>query len=359
MQKTFRQWAGLAIALFLTCHSLRAVAQTNNSGLWVGQVSLQNVNETVNGITTNQQVYSPDPSVVTPVAAPLNMNIILHVDANGQVRLLKGVAFVNTASNTTPDVTGTNTILISDPTLYQNYGNNSGTRITAVAFDFGDPSGEQSLYLIASNAAIAAVNGADPLAAATTVQQSIQNNVPTNATAAYGTFLQSASFQNSASVAAAAATSSLAGTDADTAAVKFQIANAAAVTALLNANIFTAADALTLNEVPLTGQLSPGSTLTGSIYVGADHPTNPFRHKWNPIHQHGYAITRELTISFDSASSSNAVGVAGFGVNRITGTYQEQIFGLHKPLGPNQNIGLITQGPMTLSRISLVNTLNQ
>lgn len=356
------------LALWLTCHlpgaSTHAGAQTidPSSGLWAGQVDLQNVNETVSGINASNQVIAGS-LTPTAVKAPAHMRILFHVDTNGQVRLLKAVAIVNT--NAAPDTSGTNhTMLISDPALYQNYGNNAGYRLTAVAFDFGDPSGEQALNLICSNAANAAVApGQDPNAAATAAQQSILTNILPNATPAYSNFLQSAYFNNSALLAGPAAANALAGSSGQlTAATKFQIAYAAAVTALLNANMFTAADALTLNEVPMTGTTpgnAPGNVLTGMIYLGADHPTNPFRHKFHHDHQHGYAITRQLTVTFDTASSSNAISRAGFGVNMITGTYQEQILGLHKPLGPHQDIGLITTGPITLNRVSTQGTLNQ
>lgn len=94
-----------------------------------------------------------------------------------------------------------------------------------------------------------------------------------------------------------------------------------------------------------------GATLTGTIYLGADHPTNPFRHKWDPIERHGYAITRYLTINFDSEAPTNATAEPGFGVNYVTGYYRENIFGLHKPLGPNQDIGLITDGTIRLEHV--------
>ena len=61
------------------------------------EVILQNVNETVTGVNAANQVVSPDPSVTTPVTAPAHMRIIFHVDTNGAVRLLKGVAMVNHA----------------------------------------------------------------------------------------------------------------------------------------------------------------------------------------------------------------------------------------------------------------------
>lgn len=251
MQKIPCNFSGLVLALLLAGSSSHAATNTTR-GLWVGEVTLQKVNETVDGVNAANQRVSPDPAVPTPVNSPAHLRILFHVDAAGQVRLLKGVAIINKSTNSTPDIA-----LISDPALYQNYGNTAGTRITAVAYDFGDT-----------------------------------NDVP-------------------------------------------------------------------LNEVLMAGQIVPTNTLTGTIYLGADHPTNPFRHKWNPIHRHGYAVTRTLTISFDSASSTNAASLVGFGVDRITGNYREEISGLHKPLGPGQNIGLITEGVVKLERVSMVDTLNQ
>lgn len=348
MQKKSHLLAGFAVALFLTCPASRVMAAAN-SGLWVGEIVLNKVNETVSGVNAANQVVSPDPAVTTPVNAPAHMRIIFHVNASGQVRLLKGVAIVtkSVSSNGVPDVA-----LISDPNFYQRYGNAVGSRITAVAYDFGDTNGEFALNQIAASAATAAVNGADALAAANATQQSFQSSPPSGATSYYSNFLQSAAFANSASLVALAATSSLAGLGSLTTARQFEIANGAALQALLAANAFIAADALTISEVPMAGQIAPGGVLTGNIFLGADHPTNPFRHKWNPIHQHGYAITRALTVTFDSTSTNNVS-------DQITGNYREEISGLHKPLGPNLNTGLIAEGPITLSRISLVDTLNQ
>lgn len=329
-------------------------ANAPTRGLWVGEVTLNKVNETVDGINAANQRVSPDPAVPTPVKSPAHVRILLHVNGDGQVKLLKGVAIVDKSTNSTPNIA-----LISDPNLYQQYGGKSGQRITAVAFDFGDNNAGAALNQIALAAATAAASGGNALTAANLAKQSAITNPPPNSTASYSNFLQSTTFGSSAALAASAATQSLIGAGSLSTSKKIVAANAAALKAMTDANIFAAADALTLNEIPMTGQITPSSTLTGSIYLGADHPTNPFRHKWSPMHRHGYAITRALTVQFDSASSSNALSQAGFGVDRITGTYREEIFGLHKPLGPNENIGLITQGTIRLERVTLVDTLNQ
>jgi hypothetical protein len=45
-------------------------------------------------------------------------------------------------------------------------------------------------------------------------------------------------------------------------------------------------------------------------------------------------------------------------VDRIPGTYREEFFGLHKPLGPDKDIGLRVEGRFELNRISTIDTLN-
>ena len=111
----------------------------------------------------------------------------------------------------------------------------------------------------------------------------------------------------------------------------------------------------TLNEALLSGEMIPGQTVTGRLYLGAGHPTNPFRHRRHPDHTLGRTITRQLTLEV----GTNSYQAVGFGVDRLSGIYREEISGLHKPLGPNQNIGLKTEGTFTLNRVSLVGRLNQ
>ena len=110
-------------------------------------------------------------------------------------------------------------------------------------------------------------------------------------------------------------------------------------------------------ELPLSGDVD---ALTGEIFLPADHPTNPFRHRRHPDHTVGFDIRREIRLDFDLASDQPG-SRAGFGVDRITGIYREEIHGLHKPLGqdPVQNpIGLKVEGRFQLNRISLIENLN-
>lgn len=341
-------------ALVMSCFCGAAIATAaTNAGLWVGEVSLSKVNESVGGVNAANQLVFNDPGIPTAVASPAHLRVIFHVDSNGQVRLLKNVAVVQKNTNQPPGVA-----LITDSSLYPNYSSSAvGKRIAAAAFDFGDMNTSNVIFQVAAAAANAAATGGNAANAANQVMQSALTTA-VNPSPGYSNFVASATFQSSAGIAAGAATAaaqSTAGSQTD----KKNAAQGAALKALSDAQIFAAGDAVVVNEVKLNGALAPGATLTGRIYLGASHPTNPFRHRRHPDHTIGYPITRALTVQFDSASGTNALLMSGFGVDRITGTFREEIGGLHKPLGQNQNIGLITEGPIVLDRISQVDTLNQ
>ena len=225
------------------------IAQTNVSfgipasavaaaGLWLGEVSLQRVNE----VTGSN-------SLATTAGGQFDFNIILHADSNGVVRLLKDVTMMqkrNTASNLT-DV-----VLLTDDTLIPNYdgvikraGKLVGVRYSSPFFQFDGQS------------------------------------------------------------------------------------------------------------VVLAGGLGLGNVVIGTNLVSATLPTNPFRHKYHPNHKDPrdlqnkpYDVERQIEITFDSIKT----GVSE-GRDLLKGTYRETIKGLHK-------IPLVTEGTISLQRISLVNKLN-
>ena len=465
--------AGL-LAAFALISGLTARADSQ-TGLWVGEVVLTRVNETVVGINAQNQIVAPDPTNATPVQTPAHLRIIVHVDDSGQARLLKNVAILDKSTNNTADLS-----LITDESLYPNFPG-TGRRITAAAFDFGDSAANDLLKRIATAAAnaaavggnatnaatslaakadveakyqsfaggaalrnaalkcaadaangavvarnamstagqigVAATNGAATSPAistnrtyATTLQNAalfpdtryvaavdgiigaaadaaalaansnlLSEVIGENATNAvllaltnalnatpivspgYLTFLGTTSFGNAANVAAAGAT---AAAKKAMLASQFQSAvlnqaQAGALKALTDAGIFTAADKVVNRELLLTGSVAAGENLSGSLFLGANHPTNPFLHRRHAEHRSGYNITRAIAIRFYPADSPQAVRNVSFGVDRIAGTYREEIGGLHKPLGPNQDIGLITEGTVTLNRVSTVGTLNQ
>ena len=110
-------------------------------------------------------------------------------------------------------------------------------------------------------------------------------------------------------------------------------------------------------DVPSGGTLSPAG-LTGTISLPANHPTNPFRHRRHPDHTTGFDITRNIRIDFDALNASGTIPSLTRGVSTVGGLYREEIFGLHKPLGANQDVGIRTEGRFQLNRISTIGTLN-
>jgi hypothetical protein len=103
--------------------------------------------------------------------------------------------------------------------------------------------------------------------------------------------------------------------------------------------------------------LDPAGALEGAVFLPANHPTNPFRHRRHPDNTVGFDVRREIRLDFDG-SAEESLPRAGFGVERVSGIYREEIFGLHKPLGPEKNTGLKVEGKFELHRISLIDTLN-
>lgn len=212
------------------------------AGLWLGEVSLRGVSEIVGG--------SGMPGGTAPTGGQFDLNVILHADAGGAVRLLKDVTIMQ-RRNAAADLT--ELVLVTDDTLLANF----------------DGVLKRSGRLV-------------------------------------GVRLSSAFHQFEG------------------------------------------------NALPLAGGIGYGHRITGTNTIPADLSTNPFRHRYHPVHQDPvdlqglpYAITREIEIRLDGGG---AVGLAD-GRDRLTGTYRETIRGLHKQ-------PLVTDGEIRLERISLVTKLN-
>ncbi len=175
----------------------------------------------------------------------------------------------------------------------------------------------------------------------------------------YDAFVRSSGFSGAPKLAADAAAEAALKEKADLLATSDSIKDKALQAAInvLNPVFATAARSL-LTELPMSGSFGPGgSGLTTEIMLPANHPTNPFRHRRHPDHTVGFNITREISLGFDAADLQ-PLGGANYGIDRISGSYDEEIFGLHKPLGPQQDIGLKVRGTFLLNRISLIDTLN-
>lgn len=199
-------------------------------------------------------------------------------------------------------------------------------------------------------------------------------------TTSYLEFVTSSSFAAGASTAAAAAAAGAIAEKRDNAlATPDSIARAARLAAVdALGDVYAAAAGAVRTELPMVGTFGPGlgdprltwvmrqtnatatlgpAALTATIYLPANHPTNPFRHRRHPDHTTGFDVTRRIRLDFNGDTAST-LARAGYGVDRITGTYREEIFGLHKPLGPEKNVGLRVEGTFELNRISLIDALN-
>ena len=176
----------------------------------------------------------------------------------------------------------------------------------------------------------------------------------------YNAFVTSSEFLGSAETAAAAAAAGAKfEKDNNVLATNQSILDKATQQAINSLNsVYGAAARAVRADLPLTGAFGPGSqNLEGILVLPANHPTNPFRHRRHPDHAVGFDITRKLKFKFDG-SNGDPLSPTGFGVESISGIYEEEIFGLHKPLGPNQDVGLKVKGTFKLNRISLIDTLN-
>lgn len=327
-------------------------------GLWVGRAVLNQVNEAVGAVDENGVRVQTPPGQTTPTSDQAEIFLMLHVDAAGSVRLLKSVAIVDADDD--PLVVSES--LITDPALYATQP--VARRLASAAFEFGDPRSRVVIDSLAGAVATAASAAAatsatqaynDALAAA---QNAVQDAAGPGDSASLSAFLAGESFQGSPSAAAAAARDAAI---AEYAAGRRDAALRNAVKSKVLIALGTLsqmADSTSLDTLPLTGSLAKGATLTGDIFLGAYHPTNPFRHRRNPAHRGGYDITRRLKLTCSAATDGEEFDTTDRGLDRLSGIYEEEVTGLHKPLGQSGEFGLKTKGTFVLDRISRDATLN-
>jgi len=111
--------------------------------------------------------------------------------------------------------------------------------------------------------------------------------------------------------------------------------------------------------VALSGSLS--NALTGTVTVAFDAPTNPFLHRYHPMHDNknwdfeSYTnavetrtIARNLTLTFDAVTNTSASPY--YGVDQLSGVYQETLTGLRAQ-------PVLVRGAFSLERISRINQL--
>ena len=116
------------------------------------------------------------------------------------------------------------------------------------------------------------------------------------------------------------------------------------------------------NFLPLSGYFGGSQTVTGTLTLAPDLPTNPFYHRYHPDHDNldasfqnyraeAYEVTRQLSLAF-SLTPPAGTAVADYGYQTIGGTYRETITGLHRE-------NLVVQGSFLLQRVSTTAVLNQ
>lgn len=384
---SFRQ----AIALIGACSfalSLVATDAAESTGLWVGEVVLDKVNQVVVSIDEDNQRVAEAPETLLPTSDLANIRLIIHVDDAGKPRLLKSVAVVPDPDGADGDV-----LLLSDPGLYSQYPG-PGRRYASVVYEFGDPATDLAVEAIVD--AIAAKAVEDALAAesaGTPLEQLAFENAVTAAAAVgdagvgarvtevtveehdisqggdavsssgYKSFISSSAYSGMTASAARDAVTAAVAAAADPRRDDNDVAAAARSAALAASGTGVAlrfANRASLNALPFApgGTFGKGETLEAEIFLGKHHPANPFRHRQHPGHAEGFTIERKINLTVDN-SAGGALEPGGYGTARLSGEYQEEFFGLHKKLGADSSRGLITAGRFTVYRLSTKGTLNR
>jgi hypothetical protein len=119
------------------------------------------------------------------------------------------------------------------------------------------------------------------------------------------------------------------------------------------------------DEIVMNGQLAVNQTLTVSLLVDSDMPTNPFFHKYHPDHnnldeqninelQEAFQVTREMEFTFlaNNPKYPDVADPPGWGVQQMGGVFRESFTGLHKN-------AIFVEGEFRLSRVVATTVLNQ
>jgi hypothetical protein len=114
-----------------------------------------------------------------------------------------------------------------------------------------------------------------------------------------------------------------------------------------------------MSPVPMSGNLT--NELGGTVNIGFGDPTNPFLHRYHPMHDNkdwdfvAYTnavevpnITREITMDFTTVTNATADPI--WGVDAVAGTYTETLLGLRAQ-------PIVMTGPFALQRISRIDQL--
>ncbi len=126
--------------------------------------------------------------------------------------------------------------------------------------------------------------------------------------------------------------------------------------------ISTVAYAFPTNDVDMTGTFDPATgSLTVTLTLDKDDPTNPFKHRYHPDHdnldaeysgsaEEAFTVERVVTLTFDAAHPADRAP-PGWGDSEAGGIYEETITGLHVS-------AIQIAGIFLLRRISEITELN-
>jgi hypothetical protein len=121
------------------------------AGLWVGSATIKAVSEP----------HSANPATPTPAKSQLSLRLVIHVDANGQARLLKEVLQMWRDGTYTNDASGSQVVdrpgqyvLLTDDSLIPLFkgatvrdGESVGRRLSTIGYDFPAASGNNALNM--------------------------------------------------------------------------------------------------------------------------------------------------------------------------------------------------------------------
>lgn len=118
-------------------------------------------------------------------------------------------------------------------------------------------------------------------------------------------------------------------------------------------------------DVEMNGEFALSNSLSVSLLIDSDLPTNPFYHKYHPDHdnldaqflnykQEAYQVTREMQFTFlpNNPNYPDQADPPGWGYQEMGGIYREAISGIHKN-------SIFVEGDFRLRRVAATPVLNQ
>ena len=144
--RTIPAWS---VALVICLASHIGLSQVDSHrGLWVGQATLNAVNEVTIPLDENNSPIAPDPNTPTSTRDAAHLRLIVHVNGAGQASLLKDVAILNRSGGLEdPSIVDAESLLpvgesdialVTDERLYGEVAPQAAIRIASAVFDFGD-----------------------------------------------------------------------------------------------------------------------------------------------------------------------------------------------------------------------------